>query len=474
MTVEDEIPPQDLTSSPPSAPPQGGAARALLTLALILSLTANGILVFRLLEAESSATKEQKRSGVLADELEAARKALRAGARPDNPIDAIATAVSRLRGLAFKTSVIPEVLTPAKFKQRVAEQFRKDADAEEFAATGKVLKVMGLLAPQADLFAMVERLQAEQVVGFYDNKTKKLVVSATGTGALSPLDRALLAHELTHALTDQHFDLGRLDELQDTQKDDEAMAYLALAEGDATLTMRLYQEQILTEEERRRLSEEARGLSQDVLDAAPKYLQYALEFPYVRGFDFVKGMYDRGGFELVDQAYGDPPVSSEQILHPGKYLDTRDAPVSVRMPDVRGAMGAGWRTLQDGGMGEFDVRALVDYGGAGLSLSDAIDASSGWDGGRYVGIEGEDGVLVASLTAWDSVGRARESTRILGRWLPMRFRNQGKAFEVGGDGRGWSAKNGAAVVLRNGDRVLLLIGPSIDAVKRARTSFDGF
>lgn len=443
-------------------------------LSLILSLIANGILVFRYREADGTASRELRRTAILSDELEAARKALRGGDVSGDPIDAIGAAVSRLRGLAFETPVVPEVLAPAEFKQRVVRQFRKEAEKSEFAATSKVLQALGLLTSNVNLYALVERLQAEQVVGFYDNKTKKLVVSAGGTGELSPLSRALLAHELTHALTDQHFDLSRLDELQDASKDDEAIAYLSLAEGDATLTMRLYQEQILTSEERRTLSAEARTFSQDVLDASPKYLQDALEFPYVRGLDFVKTMYERGGFPLVNKAYQDPPVSSEQILHPTKYLDSRDAPAAVSMPDVRAAMGERWSKLQEGGLGEFDIRALVDYGGAGLSLSDAIDAASGWDGGRYVGIEGGDGVLVAGLTAWDSAAQAREATRILGRWLPMRYRNQGKAFDAEGDGRGWTSTSGTSMVLRNGERVLLLAGPTVESVKKARAAFDGF
>src|SRR5688572_28609093 len=92
----------------------------------------------------------------------------------------------------------------------------------------------------------------------------------------------------------------------------------------------------------------------------PRFLREVLLFPYTEGLEFVRALYNRGGFSEVDRAYRDPPASTEQILHPSRYLDTRDDPVAVALPDVARTLGTGWDELAGGGVGELDVRVMVD------------------------------------------------------------------------------------------------------------------
>jgi hypothetical protein len=330
-----------------------------------------------------------------------------------------------------------------------------------------------LLPENYDLYGELKKLQSEQVEGFYDSKTKRLVVGASSARDPSPFDQVVLSHEYTHALADQHFGLGLLDKLQKQHADDAAAAFLALAEGDATFTMRLYQTEVLTVAQQQQFIQEASNLQTSTFDAAPQYLQDVLQFPYVQGLAFVTALHDRGGFDLVDQAYRDPPVSTEQIMHPSRYLDTRDNPTAVHLPNVRRALGTGWTSIETGGVGEYDVLEILEHGGGmGLPLSDARTAAAGWDGGMYGGYRSSDGVLVATLTAWDSESQALEAATAFARWLPVRYPG-GTAFDAG-QGQGWESTAGAGEVVRSGSQVLLLLGPSSKDLTRARAAFSGF
>jgi len=109
---------------------------------------------------------------------------------------------------------------------------------------------------------------------------------------------------------------------------------------------------------------------------------------------------------------------------------------------------------------------------AGAAAVEASTAAAGWDGGEYGGYRSSDGVLVATLTAWDSNSQAREAADAFGRWLSIRYTG-GSPFDAG-SGRGWQSSAGAGEVVQNGSRLLLLLGPSARDVGKARAAFAGF
>jgi hypothetical protein len=434
--------------------------------ALVVSLLANVVLAVRVKDARDDATRAARRATAFEEELEDLRSTSAPLPATGGVLDRIAAAVAKIRGLPFTRAVAPEILTDEQLAKRVREQFAKDDPKPEVDASDAVLTALGLLAPDADLYSVLIAVQTEQIGGFYDTKTKRLVVGGNATDP-QPLDRVLLAHELTHALTDQHFGLSRLDDLQDRNLDDEAMAYLSLVEGDATETMLTYAQTVLTATERGQLAAEAGRIPSAQLDAAPKVLRDSLLFPYEEGRAFVRALIAKGGLALVDRAYRDPPASTEQILHPEKYTGRRDDPRPVSMPDLAKAMGGGWKPLQVGGIGEMDVRLIA---GQYLPRADAVDAAKGWDGGRYAAVRSPAGTLVAVLTEWDSAGEATEAADLLSRWLPDRYGNRGTSFRVSG-GRGWSSASGAGLVARSGTAVLLVVGPDRASAERALASF---
>jgi hypothetical protein len=236
--------------------------------------------------------------------------------------------------------------------------------------------------------------------------------------------------------------------------------------------MFLYRDAALTADEKRRYETERQGLPTARFEAAPEALKEMLLFPYDQGVDFVLELVRRQrGFGLVDKAYDDPPVSTEQILHPARYLQ-RDDPTSVRLPAIGPVMGRSWKRIDSGGVGEFDVRVILDQF---VPQSDAESGAAGWDGGAYQAFDSRAGTLFAAETAWDSEEEAREATEAFGRWLPLRFGNEGSDLPMeGGIGRGWQSAEGAGAALRSGNRVILLVGPDAAAVTRARGAFHGF
>lgn len=458
----------------PERPPQSASARRLtpsvwLALALVLSAASNAVLSVRAQDARDRAARAE----ATADDLQRRLDALTADARAPGgggPFADLSRAVEKLRALTFVKAVEPRLLSRAELVAEITEGFEADTDAEELRASGRVLAAFGLLAEDADLYQIVKEATTSQVAGFFDQRDGDLVALAEDAKSPSPFTRVALAHELTHALTAQRFDTDRMEELDAQRRDDESFAYLSLLEGDATWVMQEYARTILTAEEQAAYSAEGLGFI-DGGATVPGFLEDIFAFPYVEGASFVAAVRERGGPSLLDRAYRDPPVSTEQIIHPAKYLDERDDPVEITTADLARGLGDGWKRLDRGGFGEVDVRMVLDGDDAHpfLSTSDARAAAAGWDGGAYTAATSATGVVVGVVTAWDASREATEAARAFGRWLPARFARVGVPFEVAGDdGRGWDAgAAGAGVVVRRGDRVIVVVGDRRDDVVRA-------
>ncbi len=286
--------------------------------------------------------------------------------------------VERLRGLRFLHPVdyreIPRVELPAILRQKLAQQ----VPDQEFESAGVALAALGVLPANIDLKKSYLALLGEQIGAFYDQHEKQLF-TFSGQPLSAPQNRVIMAHELTHALEDQHFDLSRLP-IEARGNDDRALAATALVEGDATLLMNRYMVGDLSAASLRDAL--ASTLTTDVrqLASAPRYLRETLLFPYLRGQEFCDALYSRGGWDALAEAFKHPPASSSQILHPELYFaDPREEPVEIKFPDLEIA---GQKPVEDNVLGEFGARQLF------LAwLHDeprSSDAAAGWRGDRYV------------------------------------------------------------------------------------------
>jgi hypothetical protein len=283
------------------------------------------------------------------------------------------------------------------------------------------MEQLGQLPRGTDLPKLLERLQAESVLGFYlpGKPPEKGGLYVRSSRGLDPYARIILAHELTHAVTDQHYDLTRADRLAAAGgREDELAAYTGLIEGDATLLMQRYLTERLTPQEQ---ADAAVAVARDgtpMRDAAPAAIRESMLFPYQEGLRFVQALYQRGGWAAVDRAYRDPPTTTEQLLHPERYLGDRDRPQPVTVGDLSGRLGGGWRPAADTSFGEFDTRLLLQ-GDAGGSTAAA--AAEGWDGGRLRTFQRGNGTAMVIRTVWDSRAEAAEFCRAMTSWASSRF-----------------------------------------------------
>lgn len=279
-------------------------------------------------------------------------------------------AIETLRGLSFEDAPDVTVVSDAELEERVRAMIDEDLGDVETDAALYVL--LGLLPPGTDLAALYQDLYGEQVAGFYDGETGELVIPA-GTADLTPLEEATLVHELTHALVDEtHGMWDRYEALLDADRLDEASALLALIEGDATLTQVLFISGLPPAEQERALRESF-AADTGTFDAAPRFLQGSLLFPYEAGLAFVETLYRGGGFAAVDAAYAAPPLSTEQILAPDRY--PADTPVAVPPPE---ADLPGYEVTETSVWGELGFRLLFDE-----VLAGRPEAAAGWAGDSY-------------------------------------------------------------------------------------------
>lgn len=440
-----------------------------LGIALVLSLGLNALLGARQVRMEDEVQALRAQVEAQGETIDRLRGDIGGG----SVLDAIAEAVERLRGLTFTDEVDATILTLEQLRARVDREYRKDTTRAEVEASQRVLEALGVIPTGLDLYEQLLRVQVEQVAGFYDDDAKKMVVGSDDVEDPAPLERMFLAHEYVHALTDQRFDLGRLDRLVERGADDEAAAFRALIEGEATVLMYRYAQAVLTPEEQQELVTASEQIETGQFDLLPEFLREGFGFPYGEGAAFVETLIGRGGMDAVDRAYRDPPTSTEQILHPERYLGERDDPVEVEMPDLRDTLGDEWRLLEDGGVGELDLKLIGDLqaSSGGLSERDARVAADGWDGGAYAGYGRGARTVVGMVTAWDDEDEAEEALDLFSRWLPTRFENRGENFDVGEEGRGWLSDAGAGLVQLIAGRLVIILGPDRDTVLRARDAF---
>jgi hypothetical protein len=322
--------------------------------------------------------------------------------------------VRAIRGLQAKKPVDPVVLDDAGIKRVTEEGFRKDNPQAQVDANERLLKGLGLLPADANLADLYVKLLGEQVAGLYSPDDKALYV-VSRSGNLGPTEKTTFAHEYTHALQDQNFDLSSL-KLDELGEGDRGTARLALVEGDATLVMTYWQIQHLSPAELLKLVGES--LNPEVsgsLTQMPAVLQESLLFPYTAGLTFVQMLQATGGWDAVNAAFTNPPASTEQVMHPEKYV-SHEAPVDVTLPaDLPAKMGSGWSKGLEDTLGEFQLKLWLNQVKAAGGAPSADQAAAGWGGDRVMLLDGPSGARAIALkTAWDTKTDAAEFAQAAG------------------------------------------------------------
>jgi hypothetical protein len=318
----------------------------------------------------------------------------------------VRAAVARIRGLEPTAQVDPVTIDVDQMIANLTAEFDAQYAPAELADTDDLLITLGLLPTGSSIRELTLDLQGGQVAGYYSPDKDELFV-VIRSGGIGATERVTYAHEFTHQLQDQHIDLDAFS-LDAADQTDRSLARLALIEGDAVAVQSVWMQENLTPRELGELLAVALAPgSIEAMRRAPRYLRETSLFPYEDGLAFVSRLLAEGGYPAVDAAYDDPPDSTEQILHPDRYLD-REAPIEVSIPaGIPGRLGAGWLDAGRDTLGELVLRIWLREGG--VPVAEARTAAAGWGGDRLILLRGPDGaVAVGLLTTWDSASDAAE------------------------------------------------------------------
>jgi hypothetical protein len=260
-----------------------------------------------------------------------------------------------------------ELAGEGEFQRRLLDDF--DEGVDDLRDTEVLLKAFGLVEADVDLVEAMRTLLGAGVVGFYDPETDELVVRGT---ALTPYVRTTIAHELTHALDDQRFDLDRPE--YDDADDEIDFGFSALVEGNARRVEDAYRAGLSDEEQLDAAAEElSLGGGLDLGDV-PLVLVVLISAPYSLGHDFVVQLIDDGGQEALDAAFDAPPRTSEQVIDPATY-EAGEGAVEVPVPAVAG------QVVDEGVAGQFLIQVVL---AEGLDADRARAAAAGWGGDSVV------------------------------------------------------------------------------------------
>ena len=364
---------------------------------------------------------------------------------------AILKETSELRELA----ILKEVKSGAQSRDEIQRMIVKNLDADttpaEMHAAEVLLKAFGLAPKEFAYREFLIKLLVEQVAGYYDPKAQQFYladwIELEG-------QKPVMAHELTHALQDQHFNLKRFEKWPKGDSDAELAAH-ALIEGDATLAMTLYMAKnpLIALAFMRTLGSQETATEQ--FRQAPRALRESLLFPYEEGSQWATQVYKRGGWGMVSQAFSKLPQSSEQILHAEKYF-AYEAPQKLTLPEFKSVLGPTWKRIDSDVNGEWGCYLILDE--FLNNTSESKRAAAGWGGDRFALYQTSrpDEIFVAQLTAWDTPADAREffdayAKRTSKRYLGAKETNSVEHIE-------WETAAGRVVMELRGSRVAILEG----------------
>jgi len=374
--------------------------------------------------------------------------------------------IEGMRGRSFKRPVAVELSDKAGFLAHATARMDEMTPAGKLEHDQAIARHLGMIPPEMDLLKVTMNLLKEQVGGFYSPASESFYLMRTFTGDTA---RIILAHELTHALDDQHFDLdaGFKRTLVST---DASTAYASVVEGSGTLLMTHWLLAHISEIDPEAL-QAAGNVGVEALGEAPPYIWLPLMSVYMQGQTFLTKGYDldrkaareNGGevdrYASLERAFANPPRSTEQVLHPDKYwlADESDEPRPIRHSLAAGIeeLPGGWSELERDVLGEmqmailatpFDERSAPDMSNplAALSLRYTNEAATGWGGDEVLLLGRGDARLVDLVTCWDSVEDAREFAGAMGSLkdgIRARLRTLAGGSE---DGFGFSIKAGDA------------------------------
>ncbi len=365
--------------------------------------------------------------------------------------DDIMPKVANLRGLEYLHDVPVRSVSKDDVEKYIRSAIAEETTDEEFSGYEKILAYLGLIPAGMDLKETLIQAYRENIAGYYDDREKAFfVVQGSSSQAL---DNVTIAHELVHALQDQHFDLSSFDDIT-RHDDDAALGVMGLAEGDATDIMWRYATGYAPRGEGpvpEYATVTSISLGPESMPGMPMIIMQNMLFPYTYGTRFVETLLTKAGPEAVDYAFRNPPISSEQLIDPQKYIDY-DEPYVIELPDFTSGLPSGWKLLDAEPIGQFNLGLYLSVHTGTWGVDKAVE---GWDGDIMAayGGPGKDDFFVAHYSVWDTQQDAVEYMDRYRRLIDMRFPNLKRAYE---DDRmtSWTGDGLVYYLARKGNDVL--------------------
>jgi len=364
----------------------------------------------------------------------------------------IALDLTQISGMKLRHPVPCDYITKAKINAFLNQRMKDAASPEEIRAEELALKKFGFVPQDFDLAKTTVDLLTEQAAAFYDYNRKKLFITESTP---SDTQEPVLAHELSHALADQNFNLARFIR-QGRKSDDGSTARLAVMEGQATWLMSEYlarksgqslKDSPALASSMSRLGESAAG-DFPVYDRAPLYMRLTLVFPYTRGMLFQNAVCERDGQEGFAEVFRRAPVSTQQVIHPEDYF-SNVKPTQPELPDAH--LPRGYKSLIGGALGELDHAVLLEQF---TGRQQAAEIAPHWRGCNFELRENKKAGRVVLLYAaeWDSEESASRYFAAYREVLEKKWKKMSVASETadsvtgsGDDGRFDLRRKGAIV-----------------------------
>jgi hypothetical protein len=378
-------------------------------------------------------------------------------------MDTLVQVTETLRGLNTLSEVPRAFPTRAETIAYLTNLFSADLPPEEAARYESFYQALGLLSADVNLAEAYLTLLGAQVAGFYDTETRIMnVIPMIGDSpgdSLSLTEQMIFVHEYVHALQDQHFGLAALEDPAVSAVPDRSLALVSLVEGDASAAMQLYAQEVLSQNPLAALSILAEGALSNTLalpPGTPDVLARELLFPYEQGLAFVVALAGAQGWDAVNAAYANPPTTSEQILHPEKYIAGEGAIMRPVWDAAHVSPGDGWTALWDVPLGEYYLREHLR---TLMSSSEASAAAAGWGGDRFTLFENGAGARLWLLTsAWDT---REDAAEFLDSYTAALTETYGGPLAEDGRCFGASESVICAALLPNGD-TRIAVAPSLE------------
>ncbi|MBN2502553.1 MAG: hypothetical protein JXB38_17360 [Anaerolineales bacterium] len=378
-----------------------------------------------------------------------------------------------IRELEVITNTGQYIISQAELENNLREAYLDETTRDLIEDQERILVALGMMTSAQNLDRYFMNKMVDPRGGMYRPEANEILLVGLG---FSSVQKVVYAYEFDQALIDQHYDLVGLGYFPGCLfLDGQCQILGAVLAGDSRVV------------EERWFNQYADGTIQSEIAAytspielfsdefAPAFARRNDEFANLYGYNFVNYLFEQGGWEQVNQAYISPPVSSEQIMHPERYLAGE---VPEEMPDVPVGenLSADWELIGKGSWGEWYTYLIMRYGlNGGTPFEDnvAFGIAEGWDGDLYQAYhrQGTREIVLAGQWSWDTPDDALDFDERMREYQLARF---GTTIEPVGRGSCWQGESLVSCTYIHDNQTLWILAPSLDILTAVKTAYPDF